>query len=149
MITCKRCNSSSIIKNGIVRSKQRYNCKDCGCNFVNGDRRKGKHLDKKRLSLHLYLEGSGFRSIGRLLGVSNVSVLRWIRQAGIEIQQYHKKRPKPDKVRVMEFDEMWHFIKKKKENYGFGLHWTEQGSLFLILSPEVEPQKQEKNFGKR
>ena len=50
-------------------------------------------------------------------------------------------------VKVMEFDEMWHFIGSKKENYGFGLHWTEQGSTFLTLLPEAEQLKQERNFG--
>ena len=33
-MNCKNCYSDQIIKNGFVRSKQRYRCKSCGCNFV-------------------------------------------------------------------------------------------------------------------
>jgi len=36
----------------------------------------------KKQALHLYLEGLGFRAIGRMLGVSHVSVYRWIKKFG-------------------------------------------------------------------
>ena len=147
MLKCKQCDSSSTVKNGIVRNKQRYKCKHCGYNFVEGDLRKERNLDKQRLALHLYLENMGFRAIGRVLGVSNVSVLNWIKSAGESIRQYHQDQDRPEKIKVMEFDEMWHFIGSKKESYGFGLHWTEQGSVFLTLSQGVEKPKQEGNFG--
>ncbi len=35
----KKCGSSNYIKNGKVRGKQRYLCKDCRYNFVEGDAR--------------------------------------------------------------------------------------------------------------
>ena len=149
MENCKRCRSSSVVKNGLVRNKQRYRCKECGYNFVKGDQRKERNLDKQRMALHLYLENMGFREIGRFLGVSNVSVLNWIRAVGKQVKQYHEEQEYPDKVKVMEFDEMWHFIGQKKENYRFGLHWTEQGSVFLTLLPGAEKLRQEKNFGKK
>ena len=149
MSKCKQCDSISTVKNGVVRNKQRYKCKDCGYNFVEGDLRKERNLDKQRLALHLYLENMGFRAIGRVLGVSNVSVLNWVRSTGKSIKQYHQEQGYPKKVRVMEFDEMWHFIGSKKESYGFGLHWTEQGSVFLTLSPEAERRKQERGSGTR
>ncbi|WP_176132997.1 helix-turn-helix domain-containing protein [Hymenobacter sp. CRA2] len=38
------------------------------------------HPDEKRqLALKLYLEGMGLRAIGRVLDVSNVTVMRWVR----------------------------------------------------------------------
>jgi transposase len=37
--------------------------------------------DKQR-ALAMYLEGLGFRSIGRLLGCSHVAVYQWIKQSG-------------------------------------------------------------------
>jgi transposase len=43
-----------------------------------------KPKSMKKQALHLYLEGLGFRSIGRLLGVSNVSVLNRIKSFGKE-----------------------------------------------------------------
>ncbi|MHB9147985.1 MAG: transposase-like zinc-binding domain-containing protein, partial [Candidatus Amoebophilus sp.] len=78
---CRRCKSNKIINNGKVRGKQRYNCKSCGFNFVQVDERRGKNIDKQRMAIHLYLENMGFRAIGRVLGVSNVAVLKWIRAA--------------------------------------------------------------------
>ena len=36
-MNCKNCHSDQVIKNGFVRSKQRYRCKSCGCNFVLSD----------------------------------------------------------------------------------------------------------------
>jgi transposase len=39
MIKCKNCQNQKIVKNGIVRNKQRYRCNECGVNFVEGDKR--------------------------------------------------------------------------------------------------------------
>jgi transposase-like protein len=39
MSVCKNCKSEEVVKSGKVRGKQRYKCKDCGYNFVNGDER--------------------------------------------------------------------------------------------------------------
>ena len=71
----------------------------------------------------MYLEGLGFRSIGRILEVSNVTVLRWIRKATEKLRNIlkNKKEIKYWKVEKMELDEMWHFVLKKRKKLGFGL----------------------------
>ena len=138
---CKLCSKSLLVRNGIVRGKQRYKCKNCGYNFVQGDLRRGKNLDKQKLALHMYLENMGFRAIGRVLGVSNVTVLNWVKSAGSFIREYHNQNKDSSKVQVMEFDEMWHFINSKKQKFGFGLLWTDQDSVLLSLSQEVEQPK--------
>jgi transposase-like protein len=74
---CTRCKSNKIINNGKVRGKQRYNCKSCRFNLIEIDGRSEKNIDKQRMAIDM-----GFRAIGRVLGVSNVSVLKWIRAAG-------------------------------------------------------------------
>ena len=33
-LCCKRCGSAKQVKNGLMRGKQRYLCKDCGLNFT-------------------------------------------------------------------------------------------------------------------
>ena len=131
---CKKCSSESIIQNGKVRTKQRYKCKDCGLNFVDGDQRRGKNIDKQRMAIHLYLEGMGFRAIGRALNANNVTVLHWIRKAGERIQAYHDAQKSPKRVEIIELDELWDSIGRKKENYEYGLHWTEEGGVYLTLS---------------
>ena len=57
----------------------------------------------------LYLENVDFCGIERLTGISNVTVMRWIKRLGEDIEQF---RPdvQEDAVSVMELDEMWHFI---------------------------------------
>ena len=81
------------------------------------------------MALHLYLENMGFRAIGRVLGVSNVSVLNWVKKAGKHIRDDHKEQRFPEKIKVMEFDAIWHFIGSKKENYGLGLHCIGQSKV--------------------
>ena len=67
------------------------------------------------MALHLYLEGMGFRAIGRVLSVSNVTVLQWIKAIGKSLQSFHQQQATPDKVEVIELDEMWHFVRKKSK----------------------------------
>ena len=43
------------------------------------------------MAIHLYLENMGFRAIGRVLGLSNIAFLKWIRAAGEWIQNYHQQ----------------------------------------------------------
>ena len=86
------------------------NClKCCGSEHI-------KSLKKK--ALHLYLEGLGFRSIGRFLGVSNVSVLNWIRDFGEKVQQLHADN---QSIEMVEIDEMHTYIGSKKTTVGSGL----------------------------
>ena len=68
-------------KDGIVNEKQRYKCKSCG--YRHTVKHLGKSPDIKRQALQLYLEGLGFRSIGRFLNCSHVAVYNWIRAHGI------------------------------------------------------------------
>ena len=149
---CKECKSKEIVGNGKVRNKQRYKCKSCPFNFVEIDERRSKNIDKQKMAVHLYLENMGFRAIGRVLGVSNVTVLNWIRAAGEWVKHYHyqnKDKSKGRSVEIIELDEMWHFVKAKKISYGYGLHWTEQGVVYLTLLQGAEKQQQVKGFGLR
>jgi transposase-like protein len=88
---CKRCEGEEVIKSGNKRDKQVYRCKGCQYKFVEGDKRKEKFIEQKKQAVALYLEGMGFRAIGRRLGVSNVSILRWIRKEGEAMKRFHEK----------------------------------------------------------
>ena len=129
---CPKCYSTKQVKSGFTRGIQRYKCKQCKCNFTRSDRR-GISIEVKIQALQLYLEGMGFRAIGRVLKVSNVSVLRWIRSAGEHVKAYVNLNL-PNNVHdidVIEMDEMWHFTVKKNENYGSGLLSKDVHSKFL------------------
>ena len=122
-IKCPRCNNKKIVKNGKTHAqKQRYLCKKCSFNF-SCFKERGKPKEMKKKAVEMYLEGLGFRSIGRILEVSNVTVLRWIRKATEKLRNIlkNKKEIKYWKVEKMELDEMWHFVLKKRKKLGFGL----------------------------
>jgi len=111
---CPKCHSENDVKSGFTRGLQRYKCKNCRCNFTQSYKR-GASFELKLQALGLYLEGMGFRSIGRILKVNNVTVLNWIRTFGKSLKA-HVQAHLPDDIRHVEFiemNEMWHFTKKK------------------------------------
>ena len=71
----------------------------------------------KRFTLHLHLESLGFRSIGRILGVSNVSVLKWIRAFGEQAESIRTEH----NIAVVEMDELHTYIGQKNVAAGYGL----------------------------
>jgi len=120
---CPKCYSEENVKNGRVLGKQRYKCKECGCNYTQSKKR-GYSLDKKLMALQLYLEGNGFRGSGRILGVSNVTILNWIRDFGKSVKEYVLNNMPNDirEIEVVEMDEMWHFTVKKTKTLGLDRH---------------------------
>ena len=112
---CVKCASENVCKNGFISEKQRYKCKKCGYNFTKG--RPSKPLHLKRLALQLYLEGLGFRSIGRVLKVSHVSVLNWIKSFGAtegRRSQTAEELRSETEISIVKIDEMHTFIGSKK-----------------------------------
>lgn len=74
---CPKCKRPEQVKNGVIKGVQRYRCKGCGFNFTVEKKSNEYSLSVKKKALQLYLEGLGFRSIGRFLGAGNVTVLNW------------------------------------------------------------------------
>jgi hypothetical protein len=100
----------------------------------------------KKQALHLYLEGLGFRSIGRFLGVSNVSVLNWIRSFGKEIQELNSES---QEIEMVELDEMHSYIGSKKTAAGYGLLLIDMGKDSSISLLATGATKRQKSFGKQ
>ena len=109
---CKKCKSSNRVKRGIVRGKQRYTCKECGYNYTVEEKSTSKPGSMKRQALVLYLEGLGFRSIGRVFNVGHVSVYYWIKGFGEKIEEIRSEQ----QIEIVEIDEMHTYIGSKK-NY--------------------------------
>lgn len=84
MATCPKCDSQTCIKDGVIKEKQRFKCKTCG--YRHTVMQRGLGLDIRRQALQLYLAGLGFRSIGRLLQCSHVTVSQWINAHGESIK---------------------------------------------------------------
>ena len=114
---CPRCESIDDCKAGILRGNQRYRCKSCKYHYTVVKRRNEKSEETKKLALPMYLEGLGFRAIGRLLEISYGTVYQWVRKYGQEqsLPQSHKP------VQVMELDELHTYVGSKKTTSGYGL----------------------------
>jgi hypothetical protein len=134
------------VKSGIIKGRQRYKCKDCGCNYTVELKSTGKSKLIKKQALHLYLEGLGFRAIGRILGVSNVSVLNWIRSFGKEVQELHSVG---QEIKMVEVDEMHTYVGSKKTTAGYGLLLIDMEKDSSISLLATEATKRQKSFGKR
>ena len=144
-LCCKKCGSENFHKSGFMSGKQRYRCRDCDRHFTDTPKR-GKPDELKKQALHLYLEGMGLRAIGRFLGVSNVAVLKWIRNFGELALYIHENTPPPEKAEIVEIDELWHYAQKKNMTDGYGLLSADIRCVFLTgLSATVLFEREEKS----
>lgn len=138
---CPKCKQNKYVKNGIVKDRQRYLCKHCKYCYTVAE--VGKPMVLKKQAVNLYLEGLGFRSIERILKVSNVSVLNWVKKFGKEIEAI---REPEREIEIIEMDELHTYIQHKKTTVGYGLLLIGLGEDSLISCLVVEERKQGKNF---
>lgn len=72
-----------IVKSGSIKWEQRYKCKGCSCYFTRHSRpQKTISSHMYRQVLHLYIENIPLREIGKVCGVSNVTVYNWLKEIG-------------------------------------------------------------------
>ncbi len=116
-MNCPKCKSNDNRRDGIVKNKQRYKCKDCNHRFTVELKSTAQPESTKRQALELYLEGLGFRSIGRFLGISHVSVYNWIKGFGENVEALKSEQS----IKIVELDEMHTYISQKKTIAGSGL----------------------------
>ena len=116
MLLCKNCKSDRIVKNGIVRGKQRYKCKICTYNFVIGDARSNERIAaKKAMCVILYsLSKGSFNMLAKIFNTWPSLIYRWIVEAGAKLPE----QTISGEIKEVEFDELWHFIQSKKTNFG-------------------------------
>ncbi len=144
-MNCPRCNSSNHKKNGIVGGSQRYKCSDCGYNYTVELKSTAFSTYVKKQALQLYLEGLGFRSIGRVLGVSHVSVQKWITKFGQELENLKSE----SEISIVEMDEMHTYIGNKKNIAVSGLLLIELGKSSSTALLAAEERKLENYSGKK
>ena len=133
MNSCPNCSSESYIKSGIVNNRQRFKCKECSYYFsVN---KLGKQIDDYYVNkaLQLYLEGLTYREIERILGISHVTVLNWVKK-------YNIKRPSNTNYhptyKILNANELAIYFQKKENLSGTGVVVTELGDKFMLIKWE-------------
>ena len=111
-VSCKKCLGTNCVKNGFIRGQQRYKCKKCGCVYTDTKPR-GKPAAMKALAVLLYTIGNAnFGMIGRILGISNVAAMKWIKKEAEALPEPSV----PKEATLIQVDEMWHFVNGKKQN---------------------------------
>jgi transposase-like protein len=140
---CPKFKSDEKTKDVVVKGRQRYKYKDCDFRYTVASGSKAKPLHMKKLALQLYLEGFGFRSIGRVLGVSNVTVLNWIRAFGEQIEVLKSA----ERVVYTEMDEMHTYVGQKKTIDGYGLLLIDMGKHLSVALLAIEVPRQDKRSG--
>ena len=143
-MNCPRCKNSNHKKNGKVDGRQRYKCNDCGYNYTVDVKSTASSPSVKRQALQLYLEGLGFRSIGRFLGVSHVSVQNWIKKFGQELEDLKSE----NEISIVELDEMHTYIGNKKNIAGSGLLLIELGKSSSTALLVAEERKLDNQYGR-
>src|SRR4051794_29174639 len=112
----KGCGGGEDVKNGVMRGKQRYRCRACGLNFTDTPPR-GMPLRIEVTAVLLYLSGLSMNRTAKLLGVSTPSVQAWIER----FAEVYAQKPEPEgRAVVVELDEMWDLLKKKRKKSGAG-----------------------------
>jgi transposase-like protein len=79
-MNCPGCGSLNHHKVGFVAGRQRYKCKDYLYCYTVERKSDVKSSTTRRLALEMYLEGLGFRAIGRILKISYGAVYQWIKK---------------------------------------------------------------------
>jgi transposase-like protein len=125
---CPRCKSPERVKNGKVNNLQRYKCKNCGFNFTVSIKSTIRDSRLKRFALTLYLEGLGFHTIGRILGVSHVAVIKWVNKFGNKLNEIRIELPVEIKERDKGIIKGNDKIKKRVQ----GIELVEQENLTII-----------------
>ncbi len=100
MSSCPKSFHTGSTKAGMVKGRQRWKCKEGNYHYTVTHR--GASKEKKRQALMFYLEGLGFRSIGRILKYSHVTIYNWIRGFGEELEKLKSQK----ELKIVDIDEM-------------------------------------------
>ena len=78
-----------------------------------------KSLEVKRLAINMYLEGLGFRSIGRILQISYGTVAYWVKRYDNQAQMFADFVDNAGDE-VIEMDELHTYVQSKETTVGSG-----------------------------
>ena len=127
---CPKCDSSLVTKSGVIKDKQRFKCKSCNYNFTVEKLGKGISQYYVIKALQLYIEGVTYREIERLLGVSHVSVMNWVKKYRIKIPKQEFYTPT---YRILNHKELSEFVIIPGNLSNKGMIITELGDKFMVI----------------
>ena len=107
---CPRCKNGEYLKAGFANGRQRYRCKSCNYCYTVVEKSDVKPASTRRMAFEMYLEGMGFRAIGRVFKISYITVYQWIMKWDKCLEL--PKRDEP--IEVVELDELHTYVGQKK-----------------------------------
>lgn len=131
--SCPNCDSLEYVKSGIINNRQRYKCK--ACNYFFTVNKIGKKIDEYYVTkaLQLYLEGLTYREIERILGISHVSIMNWVKKYNIkrlDNNQYHPT------YKILTSNELGVYFSNPTNLSGSGVVVTELGDKYMLIKWE-------------
>lgn len=130
---CPKCESLQAVRNGIINGRQRFRCKICSYNFTVDKVGKGISTYYVIKALQLYIEGVSFREIERLLGVSHVSVMNWVKKYQIKVPEKNIYHPT---YKILNHKELADYFASAENVTGAGMIVTELGDKFMLIKWE-------------
>ena len=85
-------------------------------------------------TLQLYMEGVSFRTIERLLGVSHVSVMKWVKKYPIKAPGNQEYRPT---YKILNHSELSEYFSNPANLKGAGMIVTEVGDKYMLIQWEL------------
>jgi transposase-like protein len=110
---CPECQSINIKKHGLKRGKQNHICSDYDGQFIDVYLERGYSQEVKKPCLHLYLEGNGSRRRERVTGVSNNTVINWVKKLRNSLSTSPDYYEIPERAWI---DELQTYVAKKQQN---------------------------------
>ncbi|MGS0527638.1 terminase gpP N-terminus-related DNA-binding protein [Zobellia nedashkovskayae] len=84
-------------------------------------------------SLQLYLEGLTYREIERILGISHVSIMNWVKKYNIKRPYNSDYHPT---YKILNAVELGDYFEKTENIKGAGVIVTELGDKFMLIKWE-------------
>jgi len=135
---CPKCGSVKYCKDGFVSGRQRYQCKQCVYRYTVVQKSDVKSQDIRRMALEMYLEGLGFRAIGRLLRISYGTAFQWVKKWDKQMDLPKRN----ESIEVVELDELHTYVGSKKTTDGYGLLLIDMESGLSLLSVATGQRQQ-------
>lgn len=112
---CPQCkNTERQNKDGFIEAgSQRYRCQNCGARYTPNPKPHGYPEELRARAIRMYVDGMGFRQIGRQLQVDHVSVMNWVKAYAAGLPD----APVPEEADNVEMDELYTFIGEKKTGF--------------------------------
>jgi transposase-like protein len=127
---CPKCDTTEATKSGVVGGRQRFKCRNCGYHFSVA--KVGREINSYYVikALQLYVEGVSYREIERLLGVSHVSVMNWVKKYGVKAPRQTDYHPT---YKILNHKELAEFFQDPQQLKGTGLVVTELGDKYMMI----------------